>query len=150
MKLVKEIMTLNPVTCTQETSLQEAARLMVEYDCGEIPVIKSDSKMPEGVITDRDICCRTVAQGKNPLNMKVRQCMSAPCITVPEQMGIDECASFMEASQVRRMLVANELGELTGIVALADLALNATTEASFRTLKEVSLPSDASSQAPGY
>jgi CBS domain-containing protein len=67
---VKEIMTLEPASCTPETPLQKVAQLMIENDCGEIPVIdNSDSCIPVGVITDRDIVCRTVAKGLNPLEM---------------------------------------------------------------------------------
>ena len=65
---VKDIMTKDPVCCFPDTSLEHVARLMVEHDCGEIPVVDTEeSKKPVGVITDRDIACRTVAQSKNPL-----------------------------------------------------------------------------------
>ncbi len=61
---VREIMTENPACCGPENSVQEAARLMVQNDCGEVPVV-DQSGQPVGVITDRDIACRCVAQGKD-------------------------------------------------------------------------------------
>ena len=64
----KEIMTSDPACCGPETPLPEVARLMVERDCGEIPVL-DENRRPVGVITDRDITCRTVAEGKNPLEL---------------------------------------------------------------------------------
>ena len=55
--------------------------MMVDSDCGEIPVV-SPSGVPVGVVTDRDITCRTVAKDKNPLNMTAGDCMTTPCVTV--------------------------------------------------------------------
>jgi len=67
---VTDIMTKNPACCTPDTNLQEVAMLMVEHDCGETPVVKDKKSMKLiGVITDRDITIRTVAEGKNPLEM---------------------------------------------------------------------------------
>src|SRR5690606_8053549 len=69
---VKEVMTPQPACCTSDASLQEAANLMVEHDCGCIPVVDGkDTKKPIGMITDRDITTRAVALGKNPLELKV-------------------------------------------------------------------------------
>ena len=76
---VKEVMTASPTCCLAETSLQEVAKMMVDNDCGEIPVIDSnETKKPLGVVTDRDIVCRTVAQGRNPLDLTASDCMSTP------------------------------------------------------------------------
>ena len=63
----QEIMTKNPVLCLATTKLDEVARLMVDSDCGEIPIVRSKEKAELlGVITDRDITCRAIARGKNP------------------------------------------------------------------------------------
>ena len=73
MKQAKDIMTTNAVCCTPVNSVEEAAQMMVEHDCGEIPVVESkDNLKPIGVITDRDITCRVAATGKNPRQTKVR------------------------------------------------------------------------------
>src|SRR5215208_6036341 len=67
---VREIMTVDPICCTRETDLPEVARMMVEHDCGAIPVVESrEDRRPVGVITDRDITCRAVAMRRNPLEM---------------------------------------------------------------------------------
>src|SRR5438874_1649546 len=80
---VREFMSSDPVCCGQTSSLAEVARLMVDRNCGEIPIVASgDSGKLIGVITDRDITCRTVAQGLNPLELTAADCMSSPVVTV--------------------------------------------------------------------
>src|SRR2546423_1075681 len=69
---VKDLMPPDPTCCTPDSTLQRVAELMVEHDCGEIPVVDNVASMlPVGVITDRDITCRTVAKGLNPLTLTV-------------------------------------------------------------------------------
>src|SRR6266436_8319549 len=117
---VGQMMTANPACCRPDTSLEEVARTMVENDCGCIPVLDSTaSGKPIGVITDRDICCRTVAEGKNPLEMTAADCMSTPAVTVMLNTSIDECCALMEEKQVRRVPVVDEQGACCGMVAQA-------------------------------
>jgi CBS domain-containing protein len=145
---VKDIMTQDPVCCTVETSLKEVAQLMVEHDCGEIPVVDSTETMkPIGVITDRDITCRTVAQGKNPLEMTVRECMSSPSVIVAAEASLGTCCETMEASLVRRIPVVDETGRCCGIVSQADIAKNAAKEDTAQVVKRLSQPTVAPSQA---
>ena len=144
---VKEIMTRDPACCTPDTPLQEVARLMVEHDCGEIPVVDSrESFKPVGVVTDRDICCRTVAEGKNPLEMTAGDCMSTPCVTVTEDDSVDECCRFLEENQIRRVPVVDQGGRCCGIVAQADIARRASEQDAADVVKEVSQPSEEPSQ----
>jgi len=144
---VKDIMTQNPVCCTAETSLKDAAQLMVEYDCGEIPVVDSSETMkPIGVITDRDITCRTVAQGKNPLQMTVRECMSSPSVIIALDASLETCCETMEAGLIRRIPVVDETGRCCGIVSQADIAKNAANEDTAQVVKQLSQPTVASSQ----
>ena len=71
---VEDIMTRNPVCCTPDSGLRDVAQMMVDCDCGEIPVVESfESLIPVGVITDRDIVCRVVAKGMNPLEKPVSE-----------------------------------------------------------------------------
>jgi len=136
---VKNIMTTNPICCTPDASLEAAARLMIDFDCGEIPVIDNLATcMPVGVITDRDITCRSVGKGLNPLEMTVQQCMSVPPITVTPDNSIEECCRVMEENQIRRVPVVNTNGQCIGIVALADIARNMAEQDSAEVLKEVS------------
>jgi CBS domain-containing protein len=136
---VKEIMSNDPACCTRETSLQDIAILMVEHDCGEIPVVDNmQSKRPVGVVTDRDITCRTVALGKNPLELRARDCMSSPALTVTPQTGVDECRTLMEENQLRRVLVVDESGCCCGIVSQADIARHASKGEAGELVKDVS------------
>jgi CBS domain-containing protein len=136
---VKEIMSSEPACCTRETSLQDVAILMVEHDCGEIPVVDDmKSKRPVGVVTDRDITCRTVALGKNPLDLRARDCMSSPAVTVGPETGVDECCRVMEENQLRRVPVVDESGSCCGIVSQADIASKASDDEAGEMVKEVS------------
>jgi len=97
----KDLMTSDPACCTMDTPLEEVARLMVQHDCGEIPVVEcGDVKKVVGVVTDRDIVCRTIAEGVNPLSMDAAAVMSSPAVTVTEQDDIDEVILVMEMHQI--------------------------------------------------
>jgi CBS domain-containing protein len=143
---VKEIMTPNPACCTPTDPLEKAARLMIDYDCGEIPVVESlDSCIPIGVITDRDITCRTVGKGLNPLEMQVGDCMTTPLISVRPDSGLHECYRLMEENQVRRLPVVDAGGSCVGIVALADIAKRVSRADSGEVLKDVSIATASAS-----
>ncbi|MGX2039973.1 CBS domain-containing protein [Methylocaldum sp. MU1018] len=138
---VREIMTPNPVCCTPNTHLEAVARLMVRHDCGEIPVVDSEDSMRlVGVVTDRDIVCRTLAQGKNPLSMTAGDCMSAPCVTVTPETSIEDCCQVMERHRIRRVPVADRNQSCCGMVSQADIARRAPTEQTAEVLREVSQP----------
>jgi CBS domain-containing protein len=136
---VSEVMTESPTCCTPETGLQEVAKMMVDCDCGCIPVVDSDdSKMPVGMITDRDITCRVVAQGRNPLDLAVRDAMTSTVVSVTPETSLEECLDLMEESQVRRIAVVDDDGKICGIVAQADVARNADGEKTAEVVQEVS------------
>ena len=145
---VKEVMTADPACCMPETALQEVAQMMIDHDCGEIPVVENkETKLPIGVITDRDIVCRTVARGLNPLDLTVDHCMSKPCVTVTPDMSVEECSRILEENKIRRVPVVDAAGSCCGIVALADIALHARSSVAAEVVKEVSEPSKAASAA---
>ena len=136
---VAEIMTKNPACCTPDTGLQEVAKMMVDGDCGCIPVVDGkDSKMPVGMITDRDITCRVVANGQNPLDLTAQDAMTTSVVSVTPDTSIEECANLMEQSQVRRIAVVDESGACCGIVAQADIANNAGDRMTAEVVQEVS------------
>jgi CBS domain-containing protein len=147
---VKEIMSKDPACCTRETSLQDVAVLMVEHDCGEIPVVDSmESKRPVGVVTDRDITCRTVALGKNPLELRARDCMSSPAVTVTPETSVDDCCNVMEENQLRRVVVIDASGCCCGIVSQADIAEHGSKGEAGEVVKEVSRKShNGASRSP--
>lgn len=137
--LVKEIMSKNLACCTSETSLQEVAKMMVDNDCGCIPVVDSEaSGKPIGMITDRDITIRTVAEGKNPLDLTAAPAMSNDALTVTPETSVEDCISLMEAKQVRRVAVVDENGACCGVVAQADVAISANAQKAGELVKEVS------------
>ena len=120
-KRARDVMTPDPVCCTPNMTLDQVAKLMAHNDCGEIPVVDT-ADHPVGVITDRDIVCRVVAEGKNPLAYPVEDYMSQPVVTVPADAPLDEVVSTMEKHQIRRIPVVDERGCCAGIIAQADVA----------------------------
>ena len=136
---VQSLMTPNPAFCTVDTPLQDVAKMMIDHDCGQIPVVAADgSRKPIGVITDRDIVVRVVALGSNPLEGKAGDAMSSPCVTVGCDTSLRDCCDVMESSQIRRVPVIDAKGELCGIVSLADLALSGHDAKTAEVVKEVS------------
>jgi CBS domain-containing protein len=145
---VKDLMTPDPACCTPDATLQRVAEMMAEHDCGEIPVVDNVASMkPVGVITDRDITCRTVAKGLNPLTLTVADCMTTPCVTVTPDMSLAECCRILEENQIRRVPVVDAGGACCGIVALADIAQHDKKRETAEVVKEVSAPSASASAA---
>jgi CBS domain-containing protein len=136
---VQDVMTKHPATCTPETSLQDVARLMVANDCGCIPVVDNrGGGRPIGTITDRDITVRAVATGRDVATATVRDCMSAPCTTIPESARLDDCIDLLEEKQLRRVVVVDAAGVCCGIVAQADIAEHASKRKAGELVKKVS------------
>lgn len=136
---IREMMTKDPACSSPDTSLQELARLMLENDCGAIPIV--DGNTPVGIVSDRDIAVRAVAEGRNPLDMKASDIMSSPVATITEDSSIDELFDVMEDRQIRRVVVVNADGEVCGIVAQADIAELADAEDVADVVEKVSEPS---------
>ena len=137
---VREVMTPNPACSTPDTNLQQIACMMVEYDCGAIPVLEAGSGKPIGIVTDRDITVRAVANCKNPLDLSARDVMTAPVCTISADSSLDECLDLLEDKQLRRMLVVDGDGKCIGIVAAADLAEHASKRKAGELLQKVSQP----------
>jgi len=136
-KLAREIMTPSPQCCTGETLLNEVANLMVEADCGEIPVTDA-SKRVIGVVTDRDIVIRVVAKGQNPSAVTAAECMSEPVVVVKEDATLEDVMSVMEENQIRRVPVVDASGCLCGIISQADVAHAADETETGEMVREVS------------
>ena len=120
-KTARDVMTRDPACCTPHTTLDQVAKLMVQNNCGEIPVVDVNDQLI-GVITDRDIVCRAVADGKNPMAHTVDTCMSQPVVTVGADASLDDVVSTMEQHQIRRVPVVDERGCCAGIISQADVA----------------------------
>jgi CBS domain-containing protein len=136
-KLASDVMTTNPACCTPETPLDQVAKLMVQHDCGEIPVI-DPSEQVVGVVTDRDIVCRLVAEGKNPMAYPASTCMSELVVTVPANATLNEILATMEKHQVRRVPVVDERGGCVGMISQADLAWSGRERDVAELVREVS------------
>lgn len=116
----KDIMTQQPRCCSADDTLEHAARIMLEEDVGEVPVVDGKRHLA-GVITDRDIVVRCVAAGDRTDQTRVGQCMTAPARTCAEDASLEEVANLMKGERVRRVPITDARGEICGIVALADL-----------------------------
>lgn len=136
---VSEIMTKNPAHAAPDTKIYEIAQMMVENDCGCIPIVENnDTKSPIGMITDRDIVVRSVAENKNPLDLTASDIMTGDIVTVSPDASVEECANLMENKQIRRVAVVDKNGALCGMVAQADIAINAPTHTTAEVVQEVS------------
>ena len=136
-KLAKEIMTPGPQCCSSDTPLNDVANLMVEADCGEIPVTDSSNRLI-GVVTDRDIVVRVVAKGKNPSAVTAGECMTEPVVVVREDTKLEDVMSVMEENQIRRVPVVDSTGCCCGIISQADVAMSARESQVGEMVREVS------------
>ena len=118
-KKIQELMTTNPRTVTPDATIMEAAKIMRDEDTGVVPIVDGDQL--SGVITDRDIAIRAVAEGKDS-QTSVRDVASKDLVTIDPQQELDEALRLMAQHQVRRLPVVEEDGKLVGIVAQADIA----------------------------
>lgn len=139
MKKVRDIMTRSPACADATTPVPDIARMMVENDCGEIPVLDADGA-PIGVVTDRDIVVRAIARDRSPMDLSARDVMSTPCVTVRDADDVRECLDVLEAHMIRRVPVVDAQGRCCGIVSQADLARQTDEHATAELLKEVSRP----------
>jgi len=117
-KLARDVMTPDPACCSPHTSIDQVARMMIQNNCGEIPIVDSANR-PVGVVTDRDIVCRIVAEGKNPIGYTAEHAMTSPVVTLDADVSIDEVIAAMETHQIRRVVVVDEGGGRTPARSLA-------------------------------
>ncbi len=120
----RDLMSAQPASCTPDDTIQEAARLMLEYDCGCVPVVEdTKTKRLVGVITDRDIACRCTAKGKGP-RTRVSEAFSPNPMTAGFEDDVPAIEKIMAEEQVRRVPVVDDQGCCVGMISQADLALN--------------------------
>ena len=119
---VREVMTPNPECVQEDSRVHEAARIMKEQDTGVVPVIDGNKKVV-GLITDRDIVVRGLADGKDCANLAVRELMTKQVRSVREDEPIDKVLTLMSSAEVRRVPVVNSKDELVGIVSIGDIAV---------------------------
>jgi CBS domain-containing protein len=137
MKKVSELMTRDVSVIDPDRSISDAAKLMAECGAGVLPVGENDRLV--GVITDRDIAIRGVANGLSP-DTPVRQVMSNEVLYCYEDQTTDEVAANMGDQQVRRLPVLNRAKRLVGIVSLGDLAVTVAPKTTGAALADISRP----------
>ena len=131
-----EIMTKNVRTATRKTSLREAAAIMRDGDLGAVPVVDEGKLI--GIVTDRDIVVRVIAEGKDA-DTAISEAMTTELFTVTPDDFVFEAIRLMGDKQVRRIPVVGPAGELAGIIAMADVALEMEDEREIaETLGEIS------------
>lgn len=120
MKTVSDIMSEDIVSLSPDDNIQYAAQRMCDIDVGIMPITDGGELL--GVITDRDICCRAVAMGRNASQTSVRSIMSGEVVTCGPGTDVKEAVGLMSEHQIRRLMIVDDDRQLVGIVAQADVA----------------------------
>lgn len=135
----RDIMTKNPTAANREMTLREVAVLMRDGDFGVLPVVEKDSNKLVGILTDRDIVVRAVAEGKNISDSTVGEAMSEKLYTAKPDDFVFEAVRTMGERQVRRIPIIDGEGVLQGIIAMADIALETEDQREIaETLEDIS------------
>lgn len=131
-----DIMTRDVKTATREMTLRDAAAMMRDGDMGSVPVVE-DGRLV-GILTDRDIVVRAIAEGKDAMT-PISEAMTTEIFSVRPEDFVFEAIRLMGDKQVRRIPVVGQAGELAGIIAIADIALEMEDEREIaETLEEIS------------
>ena len=117
---IRDVMTSNPCTIDADKPVAYAAKMMRDEDVGLAPILEGDKLV--GMLTDRDIAIRVVAEGRDPGQVTVKDIASKQVVTIDPQQDLDEALRIMAKHQVRRLAVVEEDGKLVGVVAQADVA----------------------------
>jgi CBS domain-containing protein len=133
---IREVMTPSPATVEAQSTVVEAARVMKQIDAGVVPVIENGRLT--GMVTDRDIAIRVVAEGKDPQSTTVGEVASKDLVTVDPQQDLDEALRLMAQHKVRRLPVVEEDGRLVGVVAQADVARKGDDKQTGQVVQEIS------------
>jgi CBS domain-containing protein len=144
----QDIMAKNPTTVTPDTPVRDAARLMKDEDVGVLPVVESSaSKRLVGLLTDRDIAVRLVAEGRDTTKSRVQDAMTADLKTCKANDDVEDVMDVMAREQVRRIPIVDDRGALVGIVSQADIVREAKSDKkSERTVERISEPGGRHSQ----
>ena len=121
---VRDVMTANPISSVPEATVEAVARLMSDTNCGEIPICKGGKVV--GIVTDRDVTCRTVARGLNPSETRAGDIMTLLPVTVFDDDPLSKAIDVMELEGVRRVPVVDANGLMVGILSQVDVAVRAS------------------------
>jgi len=118
---VKDVMTPNPECASERDSIQDVARIMKDRDTGVVPVVDGGKKII-GMITDRDIVVRGIAEGRDIANMRVNELMTKHVRSVKEDAPLEDALNVMTGAEVRRVAVVNGRDEIVGILSIGDIS----------------------------
>jgi CBS domain-containing protein len=133
---IKDVMTSDPCTIDAGKSVAYAAKMMRDEDVGLAPIVEGDKLI--GMLTDRDIAIRVVAEGRNPDQVTVGEVASQQVVTIDPQQDLAEALRIMAKHQVRRLPVVEEDGRLVGVVAQADIAREGDDSQTGELVQEIS------------
>jgi len=138
----QDIMSKDPICVTPDTSLADAARLMKDENIGVVPVVDAESsRRLIGILTDRDIAIRAVAEGRDGATTSVGHIMTADVRTSTPSDSVNDVMELMGREQVRRVPVVDDRGALVGIIAQADIVLEAKDDKrAEKTVEQISQP----------
>ena len=141
---IREIMTQGAEVVYLDDTAQEAAAKMRELDVGALPVCDGDRI--QGLVTDRDMAIRLVAEGRDPSRIKVSDIMTPGVSYCFDDQSVEEAVMLMEAQQIRRLPILNRDKQLVGMLSLGDLALRTEgtedEDLADEALKDISEPSE--------
>jgi CBS domain-containing protein len=135
-KSVREAMTSNPCSIDAGKPVAYAARMMRDEDVGIAPIVEGDRLV--GVLTDRDIAVRVVAEGFDPERVKVAEVASRDVVTLDLDQDLDEALRLLARHQVRRLPVVEEDGRVVGVLAQADVAREADERRTGEVVEQIS------------
>lgn len=135
---IRDVMTTEVKLVHPDTKINEAASVMRDFDIGSLPVV--DGGKPMGMLTDRDIAIRVVAEGKDPKQVSVREALSEGLTYAYDDQSLDEAAGLMQEKQLRRLAVLDRDKNLVGMVSMGDVAVKGDTQMAGKVTEEVSKP----------
>jgi CBS domain-containing protein len=138
-KQVQDVMSKNPVCCTADQTAQDVAKTLRDQKIGSVPVVADQqSRRLEGVVTDRDLCCTVIADGKDPKSTKVSDSMTRNPVACKAQDSLEDCLKLMQQHKIRRLPIVDDQKRVIGIIAQADVSVAADPEKVQKTLAEIS------------
>lgn len=135
---VREVMTADVYTVSADTSIFDIAELMRDEDIGVVPVVENDKLV--GLVTDRDIVVRALADSRDPRHATARTVMSPNLVFCFEDQSVEEVLQNMGEQQVRRMPVVDRDRNLVGVVSIGDLSAAAPADRAGESLSQISQP----------
>ena len=145
---VRDVMATRPRSVTPQTPVTEVARLMEDDDVGSIPIVEGERLV--GIVTDRDIVVRAVAQGKDPRGMPAAEVASRELVTIDPDDDLSEALTLMAQHQVRRLPVVDEDERLVGVLSQADVAVHAKEKDTGGMVEEISQQPPGRERADGF